>query len=138
LLSVDIDAEAKAGHAVDPESEMHVSAIAPGAVASIDSKAALFIPPVLTLHLLLETFARSGLEQCLPCDIAELRRVLVDFVWKSKWILRQDEVDMSVRSIPSLSSTIFCRDLDYQLINALLFCSTVGTLTDTIIESPTN
>jgi hypothetical protein len=138
VLSVDIEAEVKAGHEVDPESEMQVSAIAPDAVASIDNKTVLFlIPPALFLRLL-EASASPGVDESLPSDIAEFRRVLGAFVWRSKWALRQVEVDTSVRSFPSLSSTIFCRDLDYQLIHALPLLRTVGSLADTVDRSPTN
>ena len=41
VLSVDIDAELKAGHCVDPESEIQFCAIAAGIAARIDSRAFL-------------------------------------------------------------------------------------------------
>lgn len=46
VLSVDIEADWKAGHSVDPESEMQFCAIATGALAMIESKAVLVLRPI--------------------------------------------------------------------------------------------
>lgn len=47
VLSVEIEAALKAGHCVEPESDMQVSAIAtPGAATRIDSSAVLVLRPI--------------------------------------------------------------------------------------------
>jgi hypothetical protein len=46
VLSTDIEADWKAGHCVDPESDMQFCAIATGAAARIDSRAVLVLIPI--------------------------------------------------------------------------------------------
>lgn len=54
VLSVEIEAELKAEHCVDPESEMQFCAIAPGVAARIDSRAVLVLRPIDLCFRLLE------------------------------------------------------------------------------------
>jgi hypothetical protein len=54
VLSVEIEAELKAEHCVDPESEMQLCAVAAGAAARIDSSALLMLSPIDLCFRLLE------------------------------------------------------------------------------------
>jgi hypothetical protein len=46
VLSVDIEAEVNAGHCVEPDNEMQVSAITPGVIARADSSTAFVLKPI--------------------------------------------------------------------------------------------
>lgn len=111
VLSVDIEAEVNAGHAVDPESDMHFCAIAPGVDTSTESKTALFL-----ILPLLGIFAYRAVGGRCPIRITGPRRVLDGFMQKSTQEQRQGNVDVCARPFPSVSSAIFRRGLDYRLI----------------------
>ncbi len=101
VLSVEIEAELNAEHCVEPESDIQVSAIAPGAAARIESSAVLALRPVGLDLRLLEPFC--------PLDaIVGLRGDPDDGIISTILALSVDESCIAVLwALPELSSLIF-------------------------------
>jgi hypothetical protein len=81
VLSVEMEAELKAGHCVEPDSEMQFCAIARGAAARTDKRAVLVLSPIARCFRLVEQFPLPPLDEAIvgsrgDCDDGTISKEL--------------------------------------------------------------